>query len=47
MRSKNYEATGYMHDLELLITPHILHVSYPPSEKWVLRERYPNNTHLP
>ena len=43
---QNYEATDYGHDLELLILSYNLCV-FDSYEKWVQREKYPNDTRPP
>lgn len=37
----------YVYNLNLLIISHQVHVSFPPRNGCLQREKYPNNTHLP
>lgn len=45
MSSKNYDADGYGHELDLPIV--VCSTVYPTSLTWVQREKCPNNTHPP
>jgi hypothetical protein len=44
MSTENYEATGYGHDLDLLIISNQFRASYPMRRG--AGEKYPNNTHV-
>lgn len=45
--SNNYEANGYMYDLDLLIILHSLHDAYPTTSGCTQREEHPCKARLP